>query len=216
MTSDTKAATAFLQHVISWQAQEHAMPDNRIYTVFSKGPAMVAELMGIPEASCAEGVKPCWSGYIATDDVDADVARVAAAGGTIRRLPEDIPNVGRFAVAADPEGAVFLLCTLHCGISIQSKSAWGLGVCLCYIGTAGISSKVPPWKLRPVRSLRAPPHCLKKNAVLAARHAIWISSTHDRCIGRARGPLSPPTMAHSMPVRSTPPTEPRSGSNDTK
>ena len=67
-----------------------------------------------------------------------------------------------------------------------------LCVCLCYTGTAGISSKVPPWKLRPVRSLRAPPHCLKKNAVLAARHAIWISSTHDRCIGRARGPLSPP------------------------
>ena len=32
-----------------------------------------------------------------------------AAGGTIRRLPEDIPNVGRFAVAADPGGAVFLL-----------------------------------------------------------------------------------------------------------
>lgn len=109
MTSETKAATAFYSNVIGWHAQEHTMPDNRTYTVFRKGPAMVAGLMAIPEASCAEGVKPCWSGYIATDDVDADVARVAAAGGTIRRLPEDIPNVGRFAVAADPGGAVFLL-----------------------------------------------------------------------------------------------------------
>jgi predicted enzyme related to lactoylglutathione lyase len=109
MTSDTKVATAFYSNVIGWQAQEHAMQDNRIYTVFSKGAAMVAGLMEIPEALCAEGVKPCWSGYIATDDIDADVARVAAAGGTIRRLPEDIPNVGRFAVAADPGGAVFLL-----------------------------------------------------------------------------------------------------------
>src|SRR5215472_8037318 len=65
--------------------------------------------MAIPEELCAEGAKPCWSGYIATDDVDADVARVAAAGGAIKRVPEDIPSVGRFAVAADPGGAVFLL-----------------------------------------------------------------------------------------------------------
>lgn len=109
MTTDTKAATAFYTDVIGWQAQEHAMADNRSYTVFSKGPAMVAGLMALPEAACAEGVKPCWSGYIATDDVDTDVARVASAGGTIRRAPEDIPDVGRFAVAADPGGAVFLL-----------------------------------------------------------------------------------------------------------
>ena len=109
MTSDTKAATAFYSHVIGWDAQEHAMPDNRTYTVFSKGPAMVAGLMGIPEELCAEGAKPCWSGYVATDDVDADTARVAAAGGAIKRPPTDIPNVGRFAVVADPGGAVFLL-----------------------------------------------------------------------------------------------------------
>jgi hypothetical protein len=31
-------------------AQEHQMPDNRIYTVFSKGPTMVAGLMEIEAA----------------------------------------------------------------------------------------------------------------------------------------------------------------------
>jgi len=109
MTHDTKAAAAFYSDVIGWNAQEHRMPDNRIYTVFSKGPTMVAGLMEIPDALCAEGAKPCWSGYVATDDVDADAARITAAGGAIKRAPEDIPNVGRFAVAADPGGAVFLL-----------------------------------------------------------------------------------------------------------
>jgi predicted enzyme related to lactoylglutathione lyase len=109
MTSDTKAATAFYRDVIGWDAQEHAMPDNRTYTVFSKGPAMVAGLMAIPEAACAQGMRPCWSGYIASDNVDADAARVVSAGGTIMRPPEDIPSVGRFAVAADPGGAGFLL-----------------------------------------------------------------------------------------------------------
>jgi predicted enzyme related to lactoylglutathione lyase len=109
MTSDTKAATAFYSDVIGWQAQEHPMPDNGSYTVFSKDEQMVAGLMAHPKELCAEGAKPCWSGYIASDDVDADAARVLTEGGVIRRAPQDIPNVGRFAVAADPGGAVFLL-----------------------------------------------------------------------------------------------------------
>ena len=57
---------------------------------------------------CAEGAAPLVRLY-RHGDVDADAARVVAAGGAIMRLPEDIPNVGRFAVAADPGGAVFLL-----------------------------------------------------------------------------------------------------------
>jgi predicted enzyme related to lactoylglutathione lyase len=109
MTSDTTTATAFYSEVIGWQAQEHAMPDNGSYTVFSKDQRMVAGLMALPGELWAEGVRPCWSGYIASDDVDADAARVLTEGGAIRRAPQDIPNVGRFAVAADPGGAVFLL-----------------------------------------------------------------------------------------------------------
>jgi uncharacterized protein len=109
MASDPEAAASFYSHVIGWEAQEHSMPDNRSYTVFSKGPAMVAGLMAIPEPMRAQGARPCWSGYVAVDDVDGDAMRVKAEGGAIRREPEDIPNVGRFAVASDPGGAVFLL-----------------------------------------------------------------------------------------------------------
>lgn len=43
------------------------------------------------------------------DDVDAHAERVKAAGGAVHRPPEDIPGVGRFAVVADPQGAVFIL-----------------------------------------------------------------------------------------------------------
>ena len=109
MTTDTRAATAFYTDVIGWDAHEQELADGRAYTVFSRGATMAAGLMAIPEALRAEGATPCWSGYIATDDVDADAARVWGAGGEIKRLPEDIPNVGRFAVATDPGGAVFLL-----------------------------------------------------------------------------------------------------------
>ena len=108
MTSEPKDGASFYSDVIGWDAQEYSMED-RTYTVFRKGAVMVAGLMGIPEAMRVAGAKPCWSGYVAVDDVDGDAARVAAAGGAIRRDPEDIPGVGRFAVVSDPGGAAFLL-----------------------------------------------------------------------------------------------------------
>jgi predicted enzyme related to lactoylglutathione lyase len=55
------------------------------------------------------GGGPAWTGYVFVEDVDAAAARVTAAGGAVLRPPEDIPGVGRFGVAADPHGAVFIL-----------------------------------------------------------------------------------------------------------
>jgi len=65
--------------------------------------------MALPPDAAAMGMPPCWSGYIAVDDVDGDAKRVVALGGKIEKPPEDIPEVGRFAVVADPGGGVFLL-----------------------------------------------------------------------------------------------------------
>ena len=44
-------------------------------------------------------------GYIGVDDVDAYARRVKKSGGAIHRGPENIPGVGRFAVAGDPQGS---------------------------------------------------------------------------------------------------------------
>lgn len=109
MTTDPKAAADFYRAVVGWSAQEFPMGEGRSYTVFSQGPTMVGGLMAIPEEARAEGMPPCWSGYIATDDVDAEAKRIVAAGGKSERPPEDIPNTGRFAVMSDPGGAVFLI-----------------------------------------------------------------------------------------------------------
>ena len=109
MTNDTKPASDFYKAVIGWNAAEFPMADGTNYTVFSQGETMVGGLMKIPADAAAMGARPCWSGYIAVDDVDADAKRIADAGGKIMRPPTDIPNVGRFAVATDPGGAMFLI-----------------------------------------------------------------------------------------------------------
>ncbi len=108
MTTDTKSAESFYRSVVGWSAVDSGMVD-RSYTILSAGSIGVGGLMPIPDAAKAEGAQPMWSGYIAVDDVDAHAKRVKAAGGAIHHDPEDIPGVGRFAIAADPHGAMFML-----------------------------------------------------------------------------------------------------------
>jgi uncharacterized protein len=106
MTSDTSAARAFYGPVAGWNMTDVPMP-GMTYTILAAGQTQVGGLMAIPP-DCA-GMKPFWSGYIAVDDVDADAARLKRLGGKVCKEPADIPNVGRFAVVADPQGAVFNL-----------------------------------------------------------------------------------------------------------
>jgi predicted enzyme related to lactoylglutathione lyase len=54
-------------------------------------------------------VPPNWLVYFASDDVDATAAKAAKAGGKTIVPPGDIPDMGRFAVLADPQGAVFAI-----------------------------------------------------------------------------------------------------------
>jgi hypothetical protein len=45
------------------------------------------------------------------EDADATAAKAAAEGGQVAVEPFDIPSVGRSAVLADPEGAMFSVLT---------------------------------------------------------------------------------------------------------
>jgi len=105
MTSDVRAAAAFYSEVVGWKA-DHSDPQ---YTLLKVGDAQVAGMMETPPELKAMGVPPAWSGYVLVDDVDATEARVLQLGGKVMRPGSDIPDVGRFAVVADPQGASFQL-----------------------------------------------------------------------------------------------------------
>jgi predicted enzyme related to lactoylglutathione lyase len=55
------------------------------------------------------GVPPHWMTYFAVDDCDASTRRARDLGATPLVVPTDIPNVGRFAVLRDPQGATFAI-----------------------------------------------------------------------------------------------------------
>jgi hypothetical protein len=108
MTGDAPAAIAFYAEAVGWNAQDSGLP-GMPYTLMKVGDAQVAGVMSTPDELRALGRPPAWSGYVAVDDVDAMAARVLAAGGKVLRPAEDIPEIGRFAVVADPQGASFML-----------------------------------------------------------------------------------------------------------
>jgi len=108
MTSDVAAAKAFYSEVVGWITQDMPMP-GMTYTLLSAGSTQVGGLMMLPKDAADAGMKPCWVGYIGVDDTDSAAARVKKLDGTILRAPADIPNVGRFAVVSDPQGAAFNL-----------------------------------------------------------------------------------------------------------
>lgn len=107
ITTDMAAAKTFYAQVFGWIMQ--AFPGENEYTVLTAGSTGVGGIMPIPAEASARGAPACWQGYIAVPDVDVWAARVQAKGGSIIQAPQDIPTVGRFAVAADLHGAVFIL-----------------------------------------------------------------------------------------------------------
>ncbi|HEX9103554.1 MAG TPA: VOC family protein, partial [Polyangia bacterium] len=64
------------------------------------------EIGGMMKLDPKHGAPPHWIGYVSVDNVDSAVAAVTKGGGKLY-VKEDIPNVGQFAVCADPQGAVF-------------------------------------------------------------------------------------------------------------
>ncbi len=52
------------------------------------------------------GIPASWQVYFQVDDTDASVETATKLGGSVMSPPVDIPP-GRFAVLADPQGAVF-------------------------------------------------------------------------------------------------------------
>jgi predicted enzyme related to lactoylglutathione lyase len=104
LARDTARATEFYTKICGWDAAVMEMDAGRVYTVFKRGETDAGGMLEMPEA--ADGPSN-WLVYVAVDDVDAIAARIEELGGCIYVRPQDIPGIGRFAVAADPGGAVF-------------------------------------------------------------------------------------------------------------
>ncbi len=123
MTTDTDAAGDFYSHVVPWKTQDSGMPS---YTLWMSGKNRAGGLMALPQAQ-GSATPPHWIIYIGTPDVDATVAAAEKIGGRTLKGASDIPNVGRFAVLSDPQGAAFAVFTPQPGSGDGSSAGGGIG-----------------------------------------------------------------------------------------
>jgi uncharacterized protein len=93
-TTDPRAAVAFYRAALGYGHE--AMGDYHVLSSSGAGRAGV---------TAARGEPPHWLPYVMSDDVDATIARVVPAGGSVATPPADIPGIGRYAVLRDPAGA---------------------------------------------------------------------------------------------------------------
>jgi len=101
VTPRTQDAAAFYSELAHWDVRpwEH---DEADYTLF----ALDDELLGgAGSPRAAHDAAPHWVPYVYVYDVDACLRQAAKLGGRTRRGPVEVPNVGCWALIADPLGA---------------------------------------------------------------------------------------------------------------
>jgi predicted enzyme related to lactoylglutathione lyase len=105
LTNDKGKALDFYSKLLGWTQQ--AWQGSSDYTLVTTNKGPVGGVMTLPEEAVSRGAPPHWEAYIGTPDVDATVARARQLGAQVLVEPRDLPEVGRFAVLKDPQGAVF-------------------------------------------------------------------------------------------------------------
>jgi predicted enzyme related to lactoylglutathione lyase len=104
MTTDPERARAFYGALFGWEFDIDPDPQTQHYTMCRLRGKNVAGMGGEPAPG---GMPTVWTTYFASDDADKIAERAAEHGGKILMAPMDVMEVGRMAMAADREGAIF-------------------------------------------------------------------------------------------------------------
>jgi uncharacterized protein len=102
LTNDLETVKNFYTQLFGWKL-EQACTSEVEYTIVKSNDREIAGMMTLPPE--AAQAAPNWSTYVTVDDVDVTAAKAEELGAKIVVPPQDIPQVGRFCVLQDPQGA---------------------------------------------------------------------------------------------------------------
>jgi predicted enzyme related to lactoylglutathione lyase len=100
MTTDAEKALAFYERAFGFTHETMNVGQGPYYVLKKDGVAR-GGVMKSPDPAAPPG----WLPYVCVADCDATARRAQALGGRVLVQPTDIPEVGRFTVIADPQGA---------------------------------------------------------------------------------------------------------------
>ena len=102
--ADVKGASKFYEELFGWKMEHAAEFD---YTMWEDGSGYGGGFNKVSEETPAGQVIV----YIHSDDIDADLKRVEALGGTVVTPKTEIPGTGWFGQFRDPTGNLLALYT---------------------------------------------------------------------------------------------------------
>lgn len=105
MTADPESAMRFYPGVTGWRVESYGDAASP-YWVWVNGEAPLGGLMPSPDGGDPGSAWSHWMPYVESADVERMVAAARALGARVYVPPSEI-GAGRFAVLADPHGAVF-------------------------------------------------------------------------------------------------------------
>jgi predicted enzyme related to lactoylglutathione lyase len=107
MSTDVEGAIPFYSEMFNWKIKQ-ADSDMPYFMATVNGQEVSGLMQTPPEAN---GMPSMWGAYVTVDDVNTRAKQAESLGGKIIMAPRDIPNVGRFCVISDPQGAMLSLIT---------------------------------------------------------------------------------------------------------
>lgn len=129
LTSDADASKAFYEEILGWKVHPPQPGDEKGYRMLDTGNGFVGGMMQLNDTMRAKGAEPTWLFYVGVADVDATTEKARSAGATVLMPPFDLPDIGRMAMLADPQGIPFYVMR---GASDAASTAYdrkGMGKC---------------------------------------------------------------------------------------
>ena len=106
--SDTDDAAGFYGQLFGWVPKTR---EDFPYVELYLGERPIGGIYPIDESM--QGVPPHWGVYFRVESCDASAEKAKSLGAKALVGPQDIPNVGRFAMLRDPQGAAFSIIQLR-------------------------------------------------------------------------------------------------------
>ncbi|EPX60184.1 doxorubicin biosynthesis enzyme DnrV [Cystobacter fuscus DSM 2262] len=110
LSTDPRGALAFYPEVVGWKTQPFEVGGDGDYRMWVGGQGPLGGVTALPEPAKKLGAPSYWQANVQVANVDETLAEVKRLGGQVY-VNEDVPSVGRFAVIADPQGAVIAVFT---------------------------------------------------------------------------------------------------------
>ncbi|GAA1821227.1 VOC family protein [Actinomadura chokoriensis] len=107
-TPDVAASRGFYGELFGWYCYTLAIGEYGDYAVFTLGDVQGPEVGGM-QPLADDTQPPSWTCYFYTDDMDATLGAVRAAGGLELMEPATVADLGRAVLCADTQGAGFAL-----------------------------------------------------------------------------------------------------------